>query len=381
MNEAYITAISAVLPNPPVNNDEMENVLGLVQDKKSRAKKFVLRSNGIKTRYYVLDPETRKPNYTNASLAAAAIRNLESSRFSLEEMQLLACGTTIQDQLMPNHAVMVHGELKSPPCEVVSMSGICLSGTMAMKYAWMSVKSGEHKNAIATGSEIASLMMKGENFEAEVEARVRDLESRTEIAFEKDFLRWMLSDGAGAVLIQDQPDPDGISLKIHWMDQFSYAGEMDVCMYAGGEKREDGSLRGWLNYTPEERNRYSIFSVKQDVELLNENIIEYSVVRAIQSIGKKRNLDPSKIAYFLPHYSSNYFRQKVYDGMVKAGYEIPWEKWFTNLSERGNTGSASIYLILEELFHSGNLNQGDLLLCYVPESGRFSTAFMLLEVV
>lgn len=42
--------------------------------------------------------------------------------------------------------------------------------------------------------------------------------------------------------------------------------------------------------------------------------------------------------------------------------------------------SASIYIILEELFHSGRLRQGDTLLCMIPASGRFSVAYMLLTV-
>ena len=62
-------------------------------------------------------------------------------------------------------------------------------------------------------------------------------------------------------------------------------------------------------------------------------------------------------------------------------FEIPFEKWFTNLTKCGNTGSASIYIMLEELFHSDKLRKGEKILCYIPESGRFSTAFMLLEVV
>jgi len=92
-------------------------------------------------------------------------------------------------------------------------------------------------------------------------------------------------------------------------------------------------------------------------------------------------LDPNAITYFLPHYSSGYFRDRLYQGMLEAECDIPQERWFTNLSTKGNTGSASIYIILEELFHSGQLNIGDTLLCYVPESGRFSTAFMQLRVV
>ena len=56
------------------------------------------------------------------------------------------------------------------------------------------------------------------------------------------------------------------------------------------------------------------------------------------------------------------------------------ERWFTNLETKGNTGSASMYIMLEELFHSDKLKIGETILCYIPESGRFSTAFMLLTV-
>jgi 3-oxoacyl-[acyl-carrier-protein] synthase-3 len=40
-----------------------------------------------------------------------------------------------------------------------------------------------------------------------------------------------------------------------------------------------------------------------------------------------------------------------------------------------------MYIMLEELFNSDKLNKGEKILCYIPESGRFSTAFMSLEVV
>ena len=41
--------------------------------------------------------------------------------------------------------------------------------------------------------------------------------------------------------------------------------------------------------------------------------------------------------------------------MEGIGFRIPFEKWFTNLAYKGNTGSASIYVIMEELFQSGHL--------------------------
>jgi 3-oxoacyl-[acyl-carrier-protein] synthase-3 len=68
-------------------------------------------------------------------------------------------------------------------------------------------------------------------------------------------------------------------------------------------------------------------------------------------------------------------------GLENIGFLIPYEKWFTNLTTKGNTGSASIYIMLEELFNGGTLKIGEKILCFIPESGRFSSAFMLLEVV
>ncbi len=59
---------------------------------------------------------------------------------------------------------------------------------------------------------------------------------------------------------------------------------------------------------------------------------------------------------------------------------IPQEKWFTKLSSVGNVGSASIYLMVDELFKSGKLKVGDKVLLAIPESSRFSYVFGLLTV-
>ncbi|MEA1916408.1 MAG: beta-ketoacyl-ACP synthase III [Campylobacterota bacterium] len=381
MIDVYINNISSFLPNSAVDNDNIESVLGQVGDRASRAKRVILRSNKIKTRYYAIDPKTREATHTNAQLTANAINALRDDGFELEKVELLACGTTMPDQLMPNHAAMVHGELGIKPLEVISTAGICLSGVSALKYAYMSIKAGEYEVAVATGSENSSAIMRAENFTPEVEAKVELLEKNQEIAFEKDFLRWMLSDGAGAIALSSKPNSDKLSLKIDYIFSTSYANELSTCMYAGCEKQEDDSIRGWRTYEPKEWLNRSIFAVKQDVKLLNENVMEYTVAKTLTQMLEKKMFNPNEIDWFLPHYSSGYFRDEVHEKMLKAGCDIPQEKWFTNLSSKGNTGSASIYIMLEELFNSDRLKIGEKLLCYIPESGRFSSAFMLLEVV
>jgi len=378
--DVYIRALAAFLPGAPVDNESIEKVLGMACGRPSRAKKIVLRSNGIKTRHYAIDPATRRPTHDNTALTAAAISGLQRFGLKLADIGLLACGTTLPDQTMPNHALMVHGVLRNPACEVVSTAGICLSGVMAMKYAWLAIAAGDKDSAVATGSENSSAIMRGEFFQPENEAQSGQIQTRPELQFATDFLRWMLSDGAGAAWLAASPNPDRISLKINWIEQRSYAHQMPPCMYAGGAI-EDGRLKGWREYSAGDWATKNIFSVKQDVKLLNDHIVPVTVQAPLAELLKTKRFAPEEIDHFLPHYSSEFFRDRLRAGMEAVGCDIPPEKWFTNLTTKGNTGSASIYIILEELYNSGRLSPGEKLLCYIPESGRFSSAFMLLTVV
>jgi 3-oxoacyl-[acyl-carrier-protein] synthase-3 len=381
MNDVFITNFSVALPNEAVTNDEIEQVLGMVGGKPSRARRIVLRNNGIKARYYALDKESGEITHTNAQLTAEAIQGLVSKNFSIDQIECLATGSTTPDQLMPNHGLMVHGELDIKDCEVIATSGICLAGMTALKFAYLGVRADEYQSAVATGSETASHILRARHFKLEAEHMVEELEQQPILAFHKDFLRWMLSDGAGAALLQSKPNSEGISLRIDWLKCFSYANEIETCMYAGAEKQADGSLNSWLNYSSDEVQQNSILSPKQDVKLLNNNIIRYTVEKPLEELVPKFALKADDFDYFLPHISSCYFKKPLTEGLARAGLPIPEERWFTNLVTKGNTGAASIYIMLDELFHSGQLKPGERLLCFIPESGRFSASFMQLTVV
>src|SRR5580692_11786199 len=136
----YITDTSIFMPNDPVPSEEMEEYLGYINDKPSKSKKIVLRNNGIKTRYYALNKEG-KATHTNAEMTALSIRSLlHNDAQRLQDIQLLSCGTSSPDQMMPSHGVMVHGCLpETRPIEVVSPSGVCCAGMHAFKYAYMAV--------------------------------------------------------------------------------------------------------------------------------------------------------------------------------------------------------------------------------------------------
>jgi 3-oxoacyl-[acyl-carrier-protein] synthase III len=184
---AFITGLGVCLPNQPVPNDSIESVLGRVADRPSRLKELVLARNGIRSRYYAIDPATGQPTHTNAQLTAEAVRRLAATcGRDLAEIDLLACGTSSPDQWIPSHAAMVQGELKLRPVEIVSTSGVCCSGMAALKYALLSLASETARSAVVTGSELSSAALRSSHFQGQIDVQ---LEDNPFPAFEHEFLR------------------------------------------------------------------------------------------------------------------------------------------------------------------------------------------------
>lgn len=379
MQDVYITRISKFLPNEPVSNAEIEDYLGKINGKPSKAKNIVLRSNKIQTRYYAIG-KNGIATHNNAQLTAEAIKILfKDNPEEIKQVEMLTAGTSSPDQFMPSHAVMVQGELPElGAIEVMTASGNCCSGVQGMKYAYMNIANGFIKNAVSAGSERLSRTMRAEQFEPEV-TDLNKLEENSYLAFEKDFLRWMLSDGAAAVYMTSEKPKDKLSLKIDFIEVKSYANEAETCMYMAGVKDEDGKLISFKELNPEEIKNKSVFSIKQDVKLLGDNILEYGV-RMQKDVLTKHQLSTEDFDYFLPHISSYFFEEKTFKILNEHGVGFPMEKWFTNLKNVGNVGSASPYLMVEELMNNDKLKKGDRLLLMVPESARFAYVYISLTV-
>lgn len=376
MSDVYINRITKKLPNQAITNDEMESFLGLVNDKPSKARKIVLRNNGISTRYYSIDSDGNR-THNNAELTKEAIDLLFDDEFTLDDMEVLSAGSTTPDLLNPGHAVMVHGLYDHKSIELNSASGLCTAGMSAMKFAYLSVKSGNSNNAVCTGSERIATRLLANKFNGEAE-NLKDLNERPIVAFQREFLRWMLSDGAGAMLLENKKRGE-LSFKIEWMEAYSYAHEIETCMWAGGEKQSDGSIKSWSDCDPKDWINNSIFNFNQDIKILDKHIL----VKGVESMDdamKKHNINGKEITHFLPHISSYFFADRLKELMQEGNLGIEESAWFMNLDKVGNVGAASVYLMLEELAHSGNLKKGEKIFLCVPESGRFSYAYAYLTV-
>ncbi len=373
----YIQSTGTFLPGEPVDNATMEARLGTIGGKASRLKERILKQNGIRTRHYAIAGDNQTSQYRNSEMAAHAIRNaLSQSTVGLEDIQYLSVATSQGDLPLPGFASMVHGELGNPSCEISTSHGICASGMAALKNAFVQIKAGEKSNAVVCASEFASRLLKGSRYEHQAAYR-----QSGKIPFDTEFLRWMLSDGAGAFVLTDRPAERGLSIKIDWLELKSYADRHEVCMFIGGNKNGTGRVeKSWLDYASyQESVDDGSMNLKQDVRIL-DNVVRVGVDFFFELIEAGR-MQPSELDWIACHYSSHVFRGKIFELLAKGGVHIPEERWFSNLYTKGNTGSASIFIMLDELFRSGRLRPGQKILAMVPESGRFIASYMLLTVV
>ncbi|MCD0505576.1 iron-containing redox enzyme family protein [Bordetella petrii] len=369
-DRVYLESAGYFMPGEPVSNQDMDRYIAPLNRMSGRIKQRILAENGIRQRYYAID-EAGQTRWTNAAQAAQAIRDcLARQNRDLAQVSLLASGSSGGDTLMPGFANMIQGELAAPPMETVSVHGICAAGVSAIQAAAQGVQLGAHRQALAVASEMPSRLFKRSRFAA----RGYDAD------FDAHFLRWMLSDGAGAVLLGNGAGTlpgvsAGLRLRLKWIHQRAFSGDYPVCMQLG-LPAEGGA--GHLDYPSwAEAEAAGALSLRQNIRLLPHlfdiGIHEYA------ALVRDGWVDPARVDHFLCHYSSEKFIPVVEGLMDKAGLAIARGRWFSNLAWRGNTGAASILIMLAEFLETRRLEPGQQVFCYIPESGRFMAAYMLFE--
>ena len=356
----FITATGAFLPGPAVSNDRITHYLGSLQGEAGVAAS-VLAMNGITGRHYAQDPE-QHPTHNVYDLAARAAQACLAEAAPKDPLSLLAVGTTYAPLAAPGIASIVHHRLQTAgvlqhPVEITSHGGVCTSSSAALVAAIRAVQLGEHRAALAIGAEHASEVLKSSVIRP-IDDRAEHADLRKSQWFMSVFLRFMLSDGAGAFLLENQPRASGLSLRVDWTYSRSFAHEAPLCM------KLDNATR----------------LLSQDVSILTRYF--YTLAGKFVSVGlEQHNEQLGSYRMVLPHMSSFFFRRKMEKIMQELSRSDQPVPYWTNLATAGNTGAASIYVMLSQFLHQHELAPGDRLLLFIPESGQFNFVLVSLTTV
>ena len=367
-SRVFLNSVGSFLPGPEINNDEMDAYVGSINPQSSRIKRRILGENGILNRHYGINKEGQTV-YSSANMAVKAVNHaLDQLQYKINDIPFLSSATVGADLAAPGFANLIQGQFRAAPMQTMSFQGICASGIAAMKAAAQVIELQEFKRSVAVATEFPSRLFKASRFQKIEE----------NIDFDSHFLRWMLSDGSGAVCFEDHPKEKGISLKLDWIHLKSFSGDYPTCMQIGSPWNKPNT--SYLDFPSlEEAEKSGAFLLRQDIRLL-PNLFDVGISE-FMGLVLANEIQPQDVDFFLCHYSSERFSDVVKTLLDKAGLTIPPEKWFSNLKTRGNTGAASIFIMLEEFLRTQTLKAGQKILCFIPESGRFTVSFMLFEVM
>ncbi len=349
-----------------MDNDNIDRFIKPVNSRSNRLKGMILKENGIETRHYAIN-EAGETQYSLAEMGAHAVRNsLENAGVELSEIEMLTAGTCGGDYVVPGFANMLQGELKAQPMETSTHIGICASGVAALRHASDAIELGRVNKASVSACEFPSRMFKHTRF---VEGY--------DVDFDSHFLRWMLSDGAGSFVLSNEPHPKKLSLKLKHIHLKSFSGDYATCMYIGAPiTNMKKSVYDYPSFAEAEKEGSIL--LRQNIRMLPQ-LFEVCL-HEYAGLVKQGVFNPNEIDHFITHYSSQKFEGVMEDLLTKMDIMVPKERWFSNLKTRGNMGAASIFIMLDDFLKERDVKPGEKVLCFIPESGRFSVGFILFEV-
>ena len=344
-----------------MENDDIHRYLGSL-DSEAETRDKILSMNGIVRRHYAQD-EQQQQTHDVYELGSIAGQSCLTDAVDANAVTYLAAGTTYAPLAAPGYTSILHHRLRecgkmNHPVEISSHSGICSSSANAMVAAIRAVNAGHHRTALCVGAEHPSEILKAGAIRP-VDDRSQHTNLRNSRWFMSVFLRHMLSDGSGALLLEDHPDPNRLSLRVNWTHSLSFAHEAPLCMKLEG--------------------RTALLS--QDLSILSRHLFPLASKFLNNALESHRDtLDSHRM--ILPHLSSFFFRRKM-EKVISANsrdsqHPVPY---WTNLATVGNTGTASIYVMLDHYLRQDELGDGDRILLFIPESGQFNFVLVSLTAV
>jgi 3-oxoacyl-[acyl-carrier-protein] synthase III len=288
----------------------------------------------------------------------AAGKALEMAGMRAEEIEFIAYGSAHQDQ-MPTASVRIQAALGIDRCAEISVHANCTSAYKALLIAHDLIKIGRYKNALVISSGMSSSELRAEYYNQPL------------VKKEELFLRYFLSDGAGAiVLTAENGIKNGLYLENTYMES------------AGGNKPSAMQNRRpayWMNPKEEyELGYHHLAQMFQDELSRNFHEADGSVFfHGLQRYLEKYPVDLSKLKFFQVNFPSRHVSELIMEECEKLG--VTKDKLYTKMSGMGYSGPPMAFTSLDRIMREEKLDSGDLILSFVTEVSKFMQAGYLIE--
>lgn len=297
----HIMGTGSALPGRVVENRELEGMVDTSDE-------WIRERTGIGSRHV-------STGQTVAELAADACqRALEDAGKQAEEVELILAATCSPEEAVPCVACQVQSRIGAGNAVAFDLNAACAGFLFALHTAWAYVEAGIYRNALVVGSEVLSKLV--------------DWEDRSTCI--------LFGDGAGAVYVENCQEGGLLSFVQH-------ADGKKGGVLGGGARLLSNPWAGQQECQPffrmDGREVFS-FAVRQ---------VPLNVEEALGKAG----LGIPDVDLFVLHQAN----RRIIEGIAKRlGADL--SRFPMNLERVGNTSSAAIPLLLDELNRQGRLKRG-----------------------
>ncbi len=343
-----IVGTGSYLPGPPLDQDTVRTFLRRYPDGlDERMQERLLAETGIATRHYAIELADESRREANVSMCEKAGRHaLAAAGWTPDDVDLLVVTTVIPDQLVPPTSTLVQEALGIERCAELEVSANCTAPYKGLMFAADALRLGRYRRALICSSQLSSVFMRP------------PWANPSAMAPHHGGLRWVVSDGAGAVALEQAENDCGLMV---WLESVGYKKRpgMSLALGAAYPDLSGGYARGDHHIRQEDR-----YVLKEGLSL---------AISAVRRMLDELEIEPSAIAHFLPAVSSLQVARHLQE-VIEAECNIAPDVWRMNFTRVGYLGGVGCFVILDELIRAKRIRRGELVCAFAEESSKWMCA-------
>ena len=308
---ASFRSIGAYIPEKILTNADLEKMVDTTDE-------WILKRTGIKERHIAAEDE-----YTSDMAAKACELAIERSGIAKEEIDLVLCATVTPDYFnMPSTACIISDKIGIRDIQAFDISAACSGFVYLLSVAKAFIESGMKKNVLIVGAEKFSSIV--------------DYTDRTTCI--------LFGDGAGAAMISATSNKEEGIIDLHASADGSYADFLVTPAPGSVNPVSQKVLDEGLQYVQMKGNETFKLAVK-------------TLTKDVKEILAKNEISADEIPHFIPHQANYRIIKAVGDAL-----KMTEEQVVLTVGKYGNTSAASIPMALNDIWESGRLQTGELML-------------------
>ena len=310
-----IIGTGSYVPETIYTNKYLETIIDTKEE-------WIEKNLGIKERRIAA-----KNQCTSDLASEAALKAIENSGLSKDDIDLIIVATATPDRLAPSTAAIVQDKIQAYNAVAFDISAVCSGFLYAMSVASQFIAAGVYDNVLVIGADTFS--------------RVTDWKRRDAVFF---------GDGAGAAVFSHGNVMEGFLAFRLYTDG---RGRWNYTIPAGGSEMpaSEETVKQGLHYF--QMNGRAVYETGTEVLPI-----------AINQVLNDTGLTIKDIDYLIPHQPSIKILQKTAEILG-----LPWEKVMTNMDKYANTSGGTIPILLDEVNRAGKLKRGNIILFAAVGSG------------